>query len=72
MPSTTMDDIASEAGVEVRAVYYTFRTKGALFCELMDVTSAGGEVAPPVTAANQRGFRSRFDRRCVLGSSHRP
>jgi TetR/AcrR family transcriptional regulator of autoinduction and epiphytic fitness len=46
--ATTMDEIASQAGVAVQTVYYTFRTKGALLCELMDVTAAGGEDPPPV------------------------
>lgn len=45
---TTMEDIASGAGVAVQTVYYTFRTKGALLCEVMEVTAAGGESAPPV------------------------
>lgn len=45
---TTMGEIASEAGVAVQTVYYTFRTKGALLCEVMDVTAAGAETAPPV------------------------
>ena len=46
--ATTMDQIASQAGVAVQTVYYTFRTKGALLCEVMDVTAAGAETAPPV------------------------
>lgn len=46
--ATTMDEIASEAAVAVQTVYYTFRTKGALLCEVMDVTAAGAETAPPV------------------------
>lgn len=46
--TTTVDEIASEAGVAVQTVYYTFRTKGALLCEVMDVTAAGAETAPPV------------------------
>lgn len=46
--STTMEEIASEAGVAVQTVYYTFRTKGALLCEVMEETAAGAEAAPPV------------------------
>ncbi len=46
--ATTMDEIASEAGVAVQTLYYTFSTKGALLCEVMDVTAAGAEMAPPV------------------------
>lgn len=46
--ATTMDEIASEAGVAVQTVYYTFGTKGALLCEVMDATAAGAESAPPV------------------------
>lgn len=48
-PGTTMEEIASEAGVAVQTIYYTFRTKGALLCEVMEVTAAGAEGSPPVS-----------------------
>ena len=46
--ATTMDRIAEHAGVAVQTLYYTFRTKGQLLCEVVEVTAAGGEDAPPV------------------------
>ena len=46
--ATTMAEIAADAGVAVQTVYDTFRTKAALLCEVMDVTAAGAETAPPV------------------------
>ncbi len=45
---TTMERIATEAGVAVQTLYYTFRTKGHLLCELVEVTAAGEEDAAPV------------------------
>lgn len=41
--ATTMDQIAADAGVAVQTVYYTFRTKGRLLIELVDVTAAGSD-----------------------------
>ena len=46
--ATTMDRIADHAGVAVQTLYYTFRTKGQLLCEVVEVTAAGDEDAPPV------------------------
>jgi TetR/AcrR family transcriptional regulator of autoinduction and epiphytic fitness len=46
--ATTMGEIAAQTGVAVQTVYYTFGSKGALLCEVMDVTAAGVEAAPPV------------------------
>ena len=46
--ATTMDRIAEHAGVAVQTLYYTFRTKGHLLCEVVEVTAAGDEDAPPV------------------------
>ena len=46
--ATTMDRIAEHAGVAVRNPYYTFRTKGQLLCEVVEVTAAGDEDPPPV------------------------
>ena len=45
---TTMDRIADHAGVAVQTLYYTFRSKGQLLCELVEVTAAGDEGAGPV------------------------
>ena len=46
--ATTMERIADEAGVAVQTLYYTFRTKGLLLREVIEVTAAGEEDAPPV------------------------
>ena len=46
--STTMERIAKHAGVAVQTLYYTFRTKGQLLCEVVEVTAAGDEDAAPV------------------------
>lgn len=45
---TTMDGIATRAGVAVQTVYYTFRTKGLLLCEVAEHAGAGRPDAPPV------------------------
>ena len=46
--ATTVEQIAAGAGVAVQTVYYTFRTKGLLLRELVEVTAAGDEAAAPV------------------------
>jgi AcrR family transcriptional regulator len=46
--ATTMNRIAEHAGVAVQTLYYTFRTKGQLLCQVVAVTAAGDEDAPPV------------------------
>ena len=46
--ATTVEQIAADAGVAVQTVYYTFRTKGLLLRELVEVTAAGQELAAPV------------------------
>ncbi|PWK80956.1 TetR family transcriptional regulator [Lentzea atacamensis] len=48
--ATTMDQIAAEAGVAVQTVYYTFRTKGQLLAEVVEVTAAGEDHPVPVPA----------------------
>lgn len=53
--ATTMEQIATEAGVAVQTVYYTFRTKGQLLCEVVEVTAAGD--AEPVPAAQPQWMR---------------
>ena len=45
---TTMDQIALRAGVAVQTVYYTFKSKGQLLCEVVEVTAAGGDTPVPV------------------------
>lgn len=47
-PATTMNRIAEHAGVAVQTLYYTFGTKGQLLCEVVEVTAAGDQDAPPV------------------------
>ncbi len=46
--ATTMERIAQNAGVAVQTLYYTFRTKGQLLCEVVEVTAAGEEDPVPV------------------------
>jgi TetR/AcrR family transcriptional regulator of autoinduction and epiphytic fitness len=46
--ATTMERIADHAAVAVQTLYYTFRTKGQLLCEVVEVTAAGDEDAAPV------------------------
>ena len=47
-PATTMQQIAADAGVAVQTVYYTFRTKARLLCEVVEVTAAGEPDPEPV------------------------
>ena len=46
--ATTMERIADDAGVAVQTLYYTFRTKGQLLREVVEVTAAGEQGAPRV------------------------
>ena len=46
--ATTMERIADHAAVAVQTLYYTFRTKGQLLCEVVEVTAAGDADAAPV------------------------
>lgn len=46
--ATTMERIASRADVAVQTLYYSFRTKGQLLCELVEVTAAGTDDTLPV------------------------
>jgi TetR/AcrR family transcriptional regulator of autoinduction and epiphytic fitness len=46
--ATTMEHIARESGVAVQTLYYSFRTKGQLLCEAVEVAAAGGEAPAPV------------------------
>jgi TetR/AcrR family transcriptional regulator, regulator of autoinduction and epiphytic fitness len=45
---TTMKQIAAGAGVAVQTVYYTFKTKGALLREVVEVDGAGTDDPLPV------------------------
>lgn len=47
--STTMEQIAAEAGVAVQTVYYTCGTKGQLLWEAMEYAAAGEFDPPPVS-----------------------
>ena len=51
--ATTMDRIAEHAGGAVQTLSYTFRSKGQLLCEVVEVTAADDQGAPPV---QQRGW----------------
>ncbi|WP_433019731.1 TetR/AcrR family transcriptional regulator [Kribbella sp. CA-294648] len=46
--ATTMERIASRADVAVQTLCYSFRTKGQLLCELVEVTAAGTDDTLPV------------------------
>ena len=45
--ATTMEQIAQGSGVAVQTVYYTFKTKGHLLAEILDVTAAGTDTPGP-------------------------
>ena len=62
--ATTMERIAQEAGVAVQTLYYTFRTKGQLLCEVVEATAAGDDRAAP-------GSRARLGARDA-GRHHGP
>lgn len=47
--ATTMYDIATDAGVAVQTVYYTFKTKALLLQEVVEFAGAGDPDAPPVS-----------------------
>jgi TetR/AcrR family transcriptional regulator of autoinduction and epiphytic fitness len=47
-PTTTMEQIAAEAGVAVQTMYYTFRTKARLLCEVAELAAAGQHDPAPV------------------------
>ncbi|MDP8927047.1 MAG: TetR/AcrR family transcriptional regulator [Actinomycetota bacterium] len=46
--ATTMAQIAAGAGVAVQTVYYTFKSKGQLLSEVVEVTAAGDDDPVPV------------------------
>lgn len=56
--ATTMDQIASSAGVAVQTVYYTFKTKGQLVIEALEQAAAGDD--DPVPASERPWMREMF------------
>lgn len=70
--ATTMDQIATRAGVAVQTVYYTFRSKGRLLCEVVDVVAAGGDVTPVMERewAREMLAASSAQRVLALGVEH--
>ena len=46
--STTMEQVAGQAGVAVQTLYYSFGTKGQLLCEAMEYAGAGEHDPVPV------------------------
>lgn len=47
--TTTLEQVASAAGVAVQTIYYTFKTKGQLLAEVVEVTAAGADDPGPRT-----------------------
>lgn len=47
--ATTMEQIAAAAGVAVQTVYYTFKTKGQLLTEVVEVAAAGDDDPVPAS-----------------------
>jgi AcrR family transcriptional regulator len=46
--ATTMTDVAARAGVAVQTVYFSFRTKAALFTEVIQQLAGGPQARTPV------------------------
>jgi AcrR family transcriptional regulator len=53
---TTLQEIATRAGVAVQTIYFTFGNKRSLFKELVDVTIAGDDA--PVATLDRPWFRA--------------
>lgn len=71
--ATTMEHIARESGVAVQTLYYTFRTKGQLLCEAVEVTAARAEDPAPVAQRtwNQQMMTATSGQRVLaLGVEH--
>jgi TetR/AcrR family transcriptional regulator, regulator of autoinduction and epiphytic fitness len=71
--ATTMEQIAADAGVAVQTVYYTFKTKGQLLIEVVEVTATGEDV--PVPPAQRAWVQEMFSaptaqRVLALGIEH--
>ncbi len=65
--ATTMEQIAAAAGVAVQTVYYTFKTKGQLLTEVVEVTAAGDDdPLPPSSRAWMREMLASSSAQRVL------
>jgi AcrR family transcriptional regulator len=64
-PSTTMDAIATEAGVAVQTVYHVFNTKAELLREVIEVAAAGRHDPPPAPAWVEEVFAENDGRRVL-------
>jgi Transcriptional regulator len=64
-PSTTMDAIATDAGVAVQTVYHVFNTKAELLREVIQVAAAGRHDPPPEPAWVQEAFAAKDGRRAL-------
>lgn len=64
-PSTTMDAIATEAGVAVQTVYHVFNTKAELLREVIEVAAAGRHDPPPAPAWVEEVFAANDGRRVL-------
>jgi TetR/AcrR family transcriptional regulator of autoinduction and epiphytic fitness len=71
--ATTMEQIAQGSGVAIQTVYYTFKTKGHLLSEVVDVTAAGNDPPGPPTQrpwAQEMLSSSSPQRVLALGVEH--
>jgi TetR/AcrR family transcriptional regulator, regulator of autoinduction and epiphytic fitness len=71
--ATTMEQIAAAAGVAVQTVYYTFKTKGQLLTEVVEVTAAGDDAPVPAsrrTWVQEMLSASSAQRVLALGVEH--
>jgi TetR/AcrR family transcriptional regulator, regulator of autoinduction and epiphytic fitness len=65
--ATTMEQIAATAGVAVQTVYYTFKTKGQLLTEVVEVTAAeDDDPVPPSSRAWMREMLASSSAQRVL------
>ena len=59
--ATTMERIAQEAGVAVQTLYYTFRSKGQLLCEVVEATAAADEREMRIVQTQDRLANPRLE-----------
>jgi AcrR family transcriptional regulator len=64
-PTTTMDAIATDAGVAVQTVYHVFNTKADLLREVIEVAAAGRHDPPPAPAWVEEVFAENDGRRVL-------
>jgi AcrR family transcriptional regulator len=62
-PATTIEAIATDAGVTVKTIYHLFGDKRGLLKEVMDVTLAGDEQRPVLEQAGPQQVRTELDQR---------